>query len=195
MDKTQLNILVASYQGGDELALTGIFNSINPIIERTSRELERFVEDSTKFDCRMALKVKKLIETFDKEKHDFYSAVKAIASKEKADFLRRRSRKGQHVSMDKLESPEGADVGGYQFRDTRTNTEEEVLLKEKIALLTQGDSRKEIIVSEWSKGVQDDKSIALLLTQQFGGSIHTQRSFLQRFRLKCRSLLTEEATA
>jgi hypothetical protein len=191
LDKQYLNNLVVSYKNGDELALPSIFNAINPLIERASQELERFVEDPTKFDCRMILKTKKLIETFDGEKHDLYSAVKALVSKEKADFIKRRSRRGQLVSMDGIESS-NEDEAGHQFKDERADVESEIMYRERAALLAQNDSRKEIIIREWSKGA-DDKSISELLAQQFGGKWDSHRRFITRFKTECRNLLAEEA--
>lgn len=190
MDKQKLNSLVVSYKGGNELSLNEIFNTIQPLIEKAVTDISGFVDDTTKFECRMLLKAKRLAETFDERKHkSFYGAVKAVISKEKTYYLKKKARECELLSLDLMESSDGDERAGYQFEDGSANVERDVLFKEKISLLAQGDSRKEIILSEWSKGVKDDKSIAMLLAQQYGGSIETHRSFLYRFRTKCQSLL------
>lgn len=182
--KQQLNSLVGCYQRTEEeVYLREIFKQVNPIIERASRELEHLITDVTKFDCRVVLKAKKLIESFDEDKHDYLAAVKAIVSREKADFIRRRRSKLEETSLDALASGEGSEEGdglGYQFKSSE-NVVGTILLNEKIALLAQGDSRKKVILNEWSKGA-DDKSISELLAQRFGGKAESHRKFITRFK-------------
>lgn len=187
--REEINSLVVSYQQGSEEALNDLFRAVNPIIEQASNELDRFVIDVTKFDCRVITKVKKLAETFSKERHDFMAAVKAVISNEKADFAKRRSRHLEEISYEFLAEPDdGEDNLGYQFADYGEDVEEEVIFQEKIALLAQGDSRKEAILSQWTKGATDT-SISELLAQQFGGKSDSHRKFITRFKSELRGKL------
>lgn len=188
MNKEQINSLVVDYQNGNDLAIGALFEIINPLIERTSNEVEKVVVDVTKFDCRVISKVKKLADTFQYDKHNFVGAVKAIISKEKSDFIKRRASHLNEMSMEFLAEPRNGEPG-YQFEDTKHNVENDLLFKEKIALLAQGDVIKTCILNEWTKGAEDT-SISLMLTHKFGGNSESHRKYIQRFRIKCRKRLS-----
>lgn len=193
MNKKQLNQMVMQYQNGDEYAMEAIFNAVNPLIEKASAEIERFVDEFTKFDCRTVVELKRLIKTFDGEKHDFLSSAKAVIDRTKSQYIRRDSRKSElHTSMEFLAEPQG-DALGYQFEDTLASVEDEVMFNEKIALLAEGDSRKTTILIEWARGAED-KSISELLAQLFGGNPTGHRSFIKRFKSKCQDRLAAEMT-
>lgn len=193
---TQLNSLVVKYQNTrEETYLTEIFRKVNPTIEKASKEIEHIITDVTKFDCRVILKAKNLIETFEEDKHDYLAAVKAIISKEKADFLRRRRSKTEETSFEALASGEGTEEAGdglgYQF-ESPEDVEGDVILKEKIALLAQGDPRKKVILAEWTKGAED-KAISELLAQRFGGKAESHRKFITRFKSReCQPFFIKE---
>lgn len=187
MDRNQLNSLVFSYQNGSEVALNEIFQEINPLIEKASADLETVVTDVTKFDCRMILKVKKLAEDFSEETKDFKSIVKTLISREKSDFAKRRSKQIEEISIDKLQLQD-EEGKGFQFSNSKAGVESEVLFQEKITLLAQGDSRKEMVLIEWSKGAED-KSISKVLAHRFGGKPESHRKFISRFKTECRNRL------
>lgn len=189
MERSQINSLVMSYKEGDEMALEELFRKVNPLIERASNELDRFVPDVTEFDCRMLIKIKHLIKGFSSEKHDFIAAVKSLITQEKSDFFNRRTKKLEEMSLEFLAEPDdGEDSLGYQFTDYGEDVEEKVLFKEKIALLAQGDPRKNLILNQWTKGATDT-SISELLAQRFGGKAESHRKFISRFKSELRSEL------
>lgn len=194
MNRKELNNLVALYQTGDELAINELFKAVNPMIEKVSSEIEFAVENSAKFDCRMVYKIKKLLEKFDPDKHDYISSVKTLLTQEKSNFLRRHRRKLDSVQMSAFDGSEETDSPGFQFEDTSAKFEDEVIdsvtVKEKIALLAQNDLRKKMIIQEWLKGA-DDKSISKLLAQRLGGNWDSHRRFITRYKAECRSLLAE----
>jgi hypothetical protein len=194
LDKAHLNSLVVSYRNGDEEALGGIFDAVNPLIERASRDLEYLVDNYSKFDCRIVMKVKRLIETFDHEEHDFIGAVKAIIGDERAFLMRRAVKKNEKypkVSKERLEES-SENWSGVELQSQEKKIEDALILKEKIALLAQGDQRKEIILTQWARGATD-VSISQLLAQLFGGKEKSHWRFIMRFKTKCRNLLAEEA--
>lgn len=189
MNKEQLNRLVYSYQNGDELALVGIFDAVNPLIEKASKDIELVVENYTKFDCRIVVKVKKLIETFEYGKHDFIGAVKAIIGNERAFLYKRAMKKPKVVSKDAMEESTETSAG-TELRDKGLSIEDNLVFKEKITLLAQGDPRKKVILEQWSRGATD-VSISELLAQRFGGKDTSHWRYIMRFKEKCRSLLAE----
>lgn len=190
MDKAQVNSLVVEYQGGNEDRLDDIFAIVNPLIERASDEIAHLVTDVTKFDCRIVMKVRRLMKTFREDKDDFIAIVKTLISREKADFRTRRSRTqyGEEMSMEFLAEPQ-SDSPGYQFTDEQANIEDEILFNEKITLLAQGDKRRKTVLLEWSKGA-NDKSISEALARQYGGTAESNRVFISRFKKSCCDRLT-----
>lgn len=187
----KMNNLVISYQKGDPEAVNTLFRKVNPFIEDASRELESLVDNYTEFDCRITLKIKKLLETFDrKRERNFIGIVKTLIDYEKSDFITRRSRKLEEVSKESMEDPVNEEEG-IQFGDHSEKVEDEILLKEKIALLAQGDLRKETILTEWTKDTEDS-SISKLLAQLFGGKSESHRKFIQRFKSECAKRIQEE---
>ena len=190
MNKQRLNGLVLAYQNGDNMALTELFTAVNPLIERASLEVEPFIEDFTKFDCRVVREVKRQIDSFEYGKHDFVATVKTIISQSKSRFIRRNSRKSEgYVSMTALEGTGDEDLG-YQFRSNES-TEHDVLFKERVTLLAQGNPKKQTILLQWSKGTED-KAISELLAQLYGGKAESHRKFIQRFKTECRNQLEVE---
>jgi hypothetical protein len=187
LNKTQVNTLVAEYRDGNELALDEIFRKVNPFIENASMIIEKASDDVTKFDCRVLLKIKKAMD--DPSVRDFAGYVKTIIGNEKSDFLTRRKRKRKDLSMTSLEG-DGDEELGYQFEST-SNTVDDVLFKEQVTLLAQGNRIKELILDQWSKGARDS-SISVMLAHQFGGNSESHRKTIQRFRNDCKIRLDPE---
>lgn len=187
MNKSLVNALVVDYRDGNELALAEIFRKINPLIENASRIIEKVSDDPTKFDCRVLLKIKKAIE--DPSIKDFAGYVKTIIGNEKSDFLTRRKRKREDISMAAMEGDSDEDLG-YQFKSS-SDTEQDVIFKDRVTLLAQGNPKKETILLQWSRGAED-KSISELLAQLYGGKAESHRKFVQRFKTECRSRLATE---
>lgn len=190
MNKQKLNGLVLAYQNGDDTALAELFTTVNPMIERASLEVEPFLEDFTKFDCRVVREIKRQIDSFEYGRHDFLAAVKTIISQSKARFIRRNSRKSEgYVSMTALEG-DGDENLGYQFESIES-TEHDVFFKERVTLLAQGNPKKQTVLLQWSKGAED-KAISELLAQLHGGKAESHRKFIQRFKTECRNQLEVE---
>ena len=190
MEKRKLNQLVVEYQNGNSEVVDDIFKAINPMIEKASRDIEKFVDDFTKFDCRMVTKAKQLIETFDDSRDDFLAIFKTRLTREKAQFIKRNSRKHERqTSMATLEG-DGEEDLGYQFKSS-ADVEAEIEFKERVTLLAQGNPKKETILSQWSKGATDT-SISELLAQLYGGNAKSHRVFVARFKTECRTRLATD---
>jgi hypothetical protein len=185
LNKVLVNELAADYRNGNELALDEIFRKLNPLIENASRIIEKVSDDPTKFDCRVLLKIKKAID--DPNIKDLAGYVKTIIGNEKSDFLTRRKRKREDISMTKFEGDGDEDLG-YQFEST-SNTEHDIEFKERVTELAQGDPIKETILLQWSRGAEN-KSISELLAQLYGGKAETHRKTVQRFKTECKARLS-----
>jgi len=190
MNKQHLNGLVLAYQNGNDAALNDLFAAVNPMIERASAEVEPFLDDFTKFDCRVIREISRQLKTFDYGRHDFLAMVKVIIQQSKSRFIKRNSRKSEgYVSMTSLEG-DGEEDLGYQF-ESNANTEYDVEFNERVTLLAQGNPKKKCVLLQWSRGAED-KAISELLAQLYGGKAESHRKFIQRFKTECRNRLASE---
>lgn len=186
-----MNEAVVKYQNGDEEARDFIFKAVSPMIEKASLEVERFVDEFVIFDYTALKEIERLANSYDFENHDFFSSAKTVVNRLKARYIKRNSRRAEmYVSMNAMEdSTKDRDGLGYQFTDPLARVEDEVMVKEKITLLAQGDLRRKLILEYWSQGINNDKHISELLAQRIGGNSETHRKFIMRFRDKCKKRL------
>lgn len=93
---------------------------------------------------------------------------------------------------------DGNEETSYEIKDVLANVENIVIgnhaVKEKVALLAQGDYRKETVLNAWINGNTNDSEISRALACAIGGNESGHRSFVKRFRTHCRQQLNESAS-
>ena len=93
---------------------------------------------------------------------------------------------------------DGNEETSYEIEDVLANVENIVIgndeVKEKVALLAQGDYRKETVLNAWINGNTNDSEISRALACAIGGNESGHRSFVKRFRTYCRQQLNESAS-
>ena len=93
---------------------------------------------------------------------------------------------------------DGNEETSYEIEDVLANVENIVIgndaVKEKVALLAQGDYRKETVLNAWINGNTNDSEISRALACAIGGNESGHRSFVKRFRTHCRQQLNESAS-
>ena len=93
---------------------------------------------------------------------------------------------------------DGNEETSYEIEDVLANVENTVIgnhaVKEKVALLAQGDYRKETVLNAWINGNTNDSEISRALACAIGGNESGHRSFVKRFRTHCRQQLNESAS-
>ena len=93
---------------------------------------------------------------------------------------------------------DGNEESTYEIEDVLANVENTVIgnhaVKEKVALLAQGDYRKETVLNAWINGTTNDSEISRALACAIGGNESGHRSFVKRFRTYCRQQLNESAS-
>lgn len=187
--------LVVDYQRGDETVVDDIFNEIQPLIEKASEEITWCMKDPTKFDCRIVIKLKKLLTTLNRNEDSFLGIAKDLIRREKWDFISRRADIVDEFSLEEMQKEgDGSEGLGYQFKDPLARVEEDVIHKERVSLLSQGNPKKEFILNQWSKGA-NDMSISEALSGLFGGNSESHRKFITRFKTGCRKTLTDESAS
>lgn len=82
---------------------------------------------------------------------------------------------------------------GDHIQDVLADVEKKMIAKERVALLAQGDSRRETVLNAWMSGSDNDSELSKLLAQLYGGKAESHRRFITRFRTECQRLLESEA--
>ena len=93
---------------------------------------------------------------------------------------------------------DGNEETTYEIEDVLANVENIVIgnhaVKEKVALLAQGDYRKGTVLNAWINGNTNDSEISRALACAIGGNESGHRSFVKRFRTHCRQQLNESVS-
>ncbi|MCY7630356.1 hypothetical protein MH206_15095 [Bacillus altitudinis] len=145
-----------------------------PYIHHESERIAGSVPDQTSFEQRTLLSVGYWLDRYRENGRDKRALIQRIIKRESITYLK-QTRKRVVIAID----------DSWEPQDVLADVEGAILLKEKTALLAQGDLRKEMILKNWSRGCTNNTEIAMLLAQHFGGNIEGNRKYIQRFRLKC----------
>ncbi|MED1423706.1 hypothetical protein [Bacillus altitudinis] len=149
-----------------------------PYIHHESERIAGIVPDQTSFEQRTLLSVGYWLDRYRENGRDKRALIQRIIKRESIKYLK-ETRKRTVIAIDEAWEPE----------DVLSDVEGAILLKEKTALLSQGDLRKEMILMNWIRGCTNMTEIAMLLSQHFGGNIEAHRKFIRRFRLYCQRVL------
>ncbi|WP_077736248.1 MULTISPECIES: hypothetical protein [Bacillus] len=160
-------------------------NGAIPYVEWESRRIAHLIRDMTAFEQRCYEKIGKAIEIFSGNGRDKRALIQHIIKQERDHFLKNHKLRND-VAIESI-NEEG---NVWEPEDVSENVVGKVLLKEKVALLAQGDPRKRVILEAWIRGCTNDTDISTLLAQRFGGNAKCHRIFIQRFRSRCQSQLT-----
>lgn len=157
-----------------------------PYVQRESQRIAHLVPDQTSFEQRCFNSIGYWLERYEGNGRDKKALIQRIIARERNKYLK-ASRKEAALSIEGMRDDGNV---SWEPQDVLTDVEGEVLLKEKTALLTQGDLRKELILKCWSEGCTNMAEISTLLTQRLGGNFEAHRKFIRRFRLHCQRELT-----
>lgn len=159
------------------------------LVQSVSRQIELVVRDVTSFEYECYRKLTNTFEKYEKRGEEIRSELALahrVVREVRNDFLKRR--KLEQVSYFEDFAMEGKT---YEIPDANRfeeGIEEQESLHEKIALLAQGDRKKEMILSAWVNGT-NDSDISILLAQELGGKAESHRTYIKRFRAKCKDVL------
>ncbi|MGD7062334.1 hypothetical protein ACQCU3_12670 [Bacillus altitudinis] len=152
-----------------------------PYIHHESERIAGSVPDQTSFEQRTLLSVGYWLDRYRENGRDKRALIQRIIKRESITYLKQTKREAA-LSIEGMRDDGKA---SWEPQDVLVDVEGAILLKEKTALLAQGDLRKEMILTNWSRGCTNNTEIAMLLAQHFGGNIEGNRKYIQRFRLKC----------
>lgn len=188
MDNRQLNNLAIKAKCGCEDSLweiKGVF--IRKIHEMSSHNWHS-ISNEEKFEESCFTKIERAVRTFDPRKGNFYTLVMIKLNSLLRKSRKRYSKKPQVVSLsDKVD---GTDIEiGSMLIDESAFIDYELMVNEKIALISKGDPRKEMILKLWASGVNKTKYIAGVIAKNQGGNISSHETYIHRFRARCRKAL------
>jgi hypothetical protein len=193
VDNLEINNLAVNAKNGCEKSKETLLNIFLCLIYKESEIIWYKIKNFVKFEEDCLNKINWSIANLDEGniRSFYWMSVKTIR-RVRNDHLKRNKR--DHTKFTSIEAfkqkKENEDKEYiFEVEDVLADVEQEVLLKEKVALLAEGDSRKLAIINEWIKGCYSDTDIAELLAQRFGGKSESHRKYIQRFRSTCQTTL------
>lgn len=76
--------------------------------------------------------------------------------------------------------------------DDGASVDSDLMAKEKIARLAADDLRKVAILNDWASGYTNDSELAARMSAELGGSRETHRTYIRRFRDRCKVVIRTE---
>ncbi len=196
MEDNELNNLIVLFKSGDETALESLCREFLPSVTQMSENVWYKLHNNADFECRCLTQLKRALMKFDETKGKARSLISHVLVKERSVYLngKRGKRLLETSSFEELVkvNKDGKEEK-FDCEDVLANVEDQVLnkdsVKERAALLAQGDPVKIEILNAWQDGIYDDSKLSRLLAQSFNGKSESYRKTIHRFRIKCRKSL------
>lgn len=118
--------------------------------------------------------------------------IRMIKREAYAALTRNRNEQAVHFADIGYEDDTG-EIIEYEPQDVLANVESELDIKETITLLAKDDRRRKLILNAWANGFTNDKALSETLASFLGGQARGHCSFIQRFRIECRGVLSATA--
>lgn len=194
----KLNSLAERAKEGCSSSFEEIIKHFLPKIHSLRRLSSCFLTDESAFEWSCFQRIRRAISKFDPLRHKSFERIVSadLMATQRTYYL--RAKRSSHVVV-YLEEHSTRDKEGntatYEesLLDVLANVESSVVAKEMIALLAEGDPKREAILIAWCDGCFNDSKISELLAQLFGGNIDTHRKAIQRFRKHCKAVLAKSA--
>ncbi|MFD1267551.1 hypothetical protein ACFQ3Y_08960 [Paenibacillus motobuensis] len=192
IDEDKIEQVLKEAKKGDVGAVWVIKSFFLRDIYRESSQMWRDVVDETEFEDSCFKKIEYIIKVFDplKTNISFSNFVRWQIRGIKKEFLGRKSKKKINTIPIEEKTDCGVRTEENIFIDDLTVVEEEVMGREIVSLLTQGDYRRGLVLTSWMFGFTD-ATTQRLLTQQLGGKRATHKKYIQRLRTECQKALSD----
>lgn len=117
-----------------------------------------------------------------------------MVQKEVYDAINRNRKEQAAHFADLGYEDDSGDKIEFEPVDVLANVESGLLIKETTDLLAKGDRRKEFVLNAWLTGFTNDTELSLVLADEFKETQPSgHRSFIKRFRIECRGMLSATA--
>jgi hypothetical protein len=192
----QLNTLAIRSQRGCSEAKRELLRWFLPKLYALSESIWYKINNQCHFEAYCIDLFERAIKNYSADRGNFSTLVKYMLRKARLKYLcdRERNSKVRYIRyQDDLVANTDEKEIPYESVDELAIIEDSLLVKEKIALLAKGDSRKKAILLAWSDGFYNDSALSELLAQLFGGKPESHRQAIKRFRSFCQASLAEIA--
>lgn len=198
LEDVQLNNLILAYKNGDEDALEPICKQFLPLLTSMSERVWFKVKNNAHLECRCLLKLKRALHNFDPDKGEARSLITNVIVNERSEYV--KGKRGKHRETYSFEELSKTDDKGnkteFDVKDVLANVEDDVIetisADEKTALLAKGDQKKLAVLNAWKQGFYNDSELSGMLAHSFGGKKESYRKFIQRFRVECQTILSQD---
>lgn len=195
MNQTQLNIAAVAAKSGSSEDYFEVLKGIHDMIADAVDKNWNFIDDIHDMEDHIynAL-IWNAIRNYKPDKGDFRPFFR-MKLRSTIFTYRKRSAKnrenyGKQVSIEE-QNEKAAEGNGKPLEvkdfltDVHEKVEERETIKEKVALLAEGDNRKEMILTAWLNGYEETAEIARLLADKRGTKSQSERVFITRFKNRC----------
>lgn len=196
MDNDQLNSLAIKAQSGDKEAMWSLKGYFHPYIIQLSDSSRNQISSQQKFEEECFKLIEEVVSKFRPDIGNFrqlaVGSLKRRLGRTKKRFKERLER--HLVEMIPIAGKISDQDDGYQdydVEDRLATVDARILLKEKIASLAGGDSRKLAILNAWTYSDISVTQTADLLAQVYGGKPESLRKFVTRFKSQCQTALAD----
>lgn len=191
MEHGKLNSLAVRCKEGCEESWMQIVGHFIPMIHRLSDANWFRLDSQERFEKGCIQRIREAVRKYDPERGNFaWQATFRLRNLLYQNIKRSRTA-GRFIYFDDVISntdSQEKDVV-YEVVDDLAIVDDSYLVNEKIALLAEGDHRKMAILNAWINGYFNDSDTASFLAERFGGNSESHRKFIQRFRIRCQTLL------
>ncbi|MEV2914935.1 hypothetical protein ABNB74_16810 [Paenibacillus larvae] len=186
MDKSKLNTLALKAKLGCEESLWKIKAELIGEIHKMSNHNWHSIRNEAKFEESCFTRIDSAVRAFDPRKGNFYNLAMFKINSCLKESRKRFSETPVVISLSEKRSE--IELESTVIDDSAV-IDDGLMVNEKIALLAEGDPRKEMILKLWASGIDETKYIARVIAKNCGGKISSNRTYTHRFRARCRKTL------
>jgi hypothetical protein len=193
----KLNTLALKAKSGCYESFEAIVRHYLPVIQKISRRYRIYLDDESAFEWSCYLRLKNAIAQYNPDKCKSFGKFVSLKLRSARIAYYSRFRNKEHPNFEYFDEFFDKDQEKETFKDSLVDVladvESSIVAKEMIALLAEGDPKREAILIAWCDGCYNDSKLSELLAQLFGGKAESHRKAITRFRKHCQAVLAKPA--
>lgn len=188
MRNEELNNLALKAKFGCKDLLWAVKSYFHGRIHEMSNKYWHSIQSEERFEASCFSRIECAVRKFDPQKGDFYGLVLRKLNELLAQHRKRYSQRKCVLSLSNTLNDSDLDIESTLVDDLAV-IDSQLIVKEEIALLAEGNLKRRFILKQWTYGENNDTNIARLLAQYCEGEVSTHIKYVQRFRARCRKAL------
>lgn len=192
MDNEELNSLVVLARSGDIDSAWKVKSMFHSYIHSLSDINRNDIDSQASFEADCFKSIDYAISQYEESRGNAYPLIVSKITERLTQRGIRSQRKRRGITLTEIPTVRDEDTGRKTedlLEDTSAPPYADIVLKEMIALLAEGDPLKLAILNEWAAGEFNKSRISVLLAQNFGGNPESHRKQVTRFRSHCQTTL------